>query len=122
VFGRIREATPLISQSTKSTPNLGSTIASGIPEVTTGGRAEVGALIGGIKGTGNPPPQLLHQRVQTDMRATARSQSKSIGTRLLCCVDRQTSTVTDGSTREPGWAWQRDSAQAPLLLRSPARG
>ena len=50
------QAVPLIGQSTKSTPLLGSTIASGNPELTTGERAEVGALIGGSKGTGNPPP------------------------------------------------------------------
>jgi hypothetical protein len=39
----------LIAQTTRRTLNRGSVIESGIPELTTGGRAEVGALIGGTR-------------------------------------------------------------------------
>ena len=43
----LRPAVPLIGQTTRHTPPQESVIASGIPELTTGACAEVGARIGG---------------------------------------------------------------------------
>jgi hypothetical protein len=47
LFGHILRAVLLIGQTTRRTLNRGSVIETGIPELTTGGCAEVGALIGG---------------------------------------------------------------------------
>jgi hypothetical protein len=51
-------AVPLIGRTTRRTPVQGSVIETGNPELTTGERAEVGALVGGLMGNGNPPPDL----------------------------------------------------------------
>ena len=94
-YGHILRARSLIGQTTRRILDRGSVIETGNPELTTGGRAEIGALIGGSKGTGNPPPN--YRELVGYRRETRRSRHLYSGAHYPAKLGS-----TDRKRREPG--------------------